>query len=189
MKDKQKSVKNDLDDDPIMKEAEKQATQQMKQPYTPLDSDWLQVEPAYGKESTPEFYERLTAMKGKAEPMFNPDGTPKLDEHGRQVYAVEFKHLWDELGFFTRDLRLGNLSKMGGDVPYCEHYLALAGDVLSLGCPNSFTSAYRRVAGKLEISQSKGGFFRKNRNTARVERTTTENQGTKKSWVGGSRDD
>lgn len=186
---KPKNAKDDLDDDKVMQEAEKQVTQQMNKPYSPLDSEWLQVEPAYGKESTPEFYERLTALKGKAEPMFNADGTPRLDEHGRQVYAVEMSHLWDELGFFTRDLRLGNLNKMGSDVPYCEHYLALAGDCLSMGLPGSFTSAYRRVAGKLEISQSRGGFFRKNRNTARVERTTTENQGAKKSMFGGSRED
>jgi hypothetical protein len=189
MTDKKRSVKDDLDADPVVKEAEKQLNQQMKQPFNALDSEWLQVEPAYGKEAPSEFYDRLVSLKGKAQPLYNEDGKPQLDEHGRQKYAVEMSHLWDELGFFTRDLRLGNLNRMGSDVAICEHYLALAGDCLSMGLTNSFTSAYRRVAGKLELSQSRGGFFRKNRNTARVERTNTENAASGKGLFGGQRDD
>lgn len=170
-------------------EPERSGVSSMSKPYDGLDNDWLQTEPAYGKEAPEQLYDKLKRLKAGAVPLYNPDGTPQLDDQGRQKYAVEMEHLWDELGFYTRDLRLGNLSKMGGDTSYCEHYLNLAGDCLNLGCVSAFTTAYRRVATKLEISQSRGGFFRKNRNTVRSVRTNKETQGENKKIFGGNEED
>lgn len=181
----QPQEQKNIEDDIVDKEMQRQQMKGMQKPYDALDGDWLQTEPAYGKEAEQGFYELLQTVTGKAEPMWNADGTPKLDEFGRQMYAVETRHLWDEFAFFTRDLRLGNLKKGSSDAAYCERMLAIAGDALSMGCVNSFASAYRRVAGKLEISQSIGGFFRKNRNTIRSVKEQRDLNGADKGLFGG----
>ena len=148
---------------------EPEKSMNLKTPYNQLDMQYLQTEPAYGKEATPEFYQRLKALTGKAEPVYDKNGEPVIDpKTGKQMYSVNVNYLWDEMGYFTRDIRLGNLQKKE-DVEFCEHYLTLAGDCLSLGCPDAFTSAYRRAVGKIELSQSIKGFFRKNQNTLRKE--------------------
>lgn len=180
-------TEKDVEEDIIDKEVQRQQMRGMQKPYDALDGDWLQTEPAYGKEAEPGFYDLLKTITGNAEPMYNPDGTPKLDSDGRQMFAVETRHLWDEFAFFTRDLRLGNLKKGSSDSTYCEHFLALAGDCLSMGCVKSFASAYRRMAGKLEISQSVGGFFRKNRNTIRSVKEQRDLNAADKGLFGGKR--
>lgn len=169
-------------EDPI----EQRKEMNLKVPYNQLDMQYLQTEPAYGKEATPEFYQRLKALTGKAEPLLDENGKPRLDpKTGKQMYAVNVNYLWDEMGYFTRDIRLGNLQKKE-DVEFCEHYLTLAGDCLSLGCPDAFTSAYRRAVGKIELSQSIKGFFRKNQNTLRKEQSFKEESNS--SFFGGKRD-
>jgi hypothetical protein len=189
VKNKDKDVHLNYDpQEKFIDDQELKTMKSMSKPYDDLDRSWLETEPAYGKEAQPEFYEKLKRLKSKAQPLFNPDGTPQLDDQGRQKFAVDLDYLWDELGFYTRDLRLGNLSKFGGDVNYCEHYLNLAGDCLRLGLVESFTTAYRRVATKLEVSQSKGGFFRKNANTVRSIRENKELDG-KKGLFGGNKED
>jgi hypothetical protein len=75
---------------------------------------------------------------------------------------------WGLLGFFTRDFRLGNLDSTG--VKFCEHYSELAAELLDLGFTDPFIICLSRVAGKIEISQSKGGFFRKQSSTITQER-------------------
>lgn len=159
---------------------------QMQRPADALDLAYLEVEPAYGKEATEGFNQRLQKLMGKAEPLYNKDGTPKLDQYGRQMYAVNTAYLWEELGYYTRDLRLGNLSEVSGDIEHCEHYLDLAGDLLNFGCPSAFTTAYRRVATKLEISQSKGGFYRKNKQTL-FKKSTEVKEASQKNWLGGQK--
>jgi hypothetical protein len=156
----------------------------MHKPYDSLDLAYLEVEPAYGKEATQEFSERLRKITNKAEPLYHPDGKPKLDEHGRQMYAVDTVLLWEELGFYVRDLRFGNLSSMNGDVEFCEHYMDLAGDLLNFGCASSFTTAYRRVVTKLELSQSKDGFYRRNKNTFTGKKITVTDPRQKKMMGG-----
>lgn len=163
----------------------KVTTKTMHKPYDALDMQYLHTEPAYGKEAPTEFYEMLQKLKGKAEPLYNQDGTPKLDEHGRQIFAVESSHLWDSLGYFTRDLRMGNLGNE--DIIYCEHYLNIAGDLLSLGCFEAFTTALKKVISRIELSQSRDGFFRKGQNTIRQIRESVEHEGRKKKLFGGDK--
>jgi len=167
---------------------ERKLTQKMgmQRPADSLDLQYLEVEPAYGKEATKGFSDRLQKISGKAIPLWNKDGTPQLDEIGRQKHAVDIAFLWDELGYYTRDIRLGNLSEVSGDIMYTEHYLDLAGDLLNFGCPMSFTTAYRRVATKLEISQSKGGFYRKNKQTI-LKKSTEVKESNQKNWLGGTK--
>jgi len=74
------------------------------------------------------------------------------------------------LGFYTRDLRLGNLSSLNGEIEYCKYHLNLANDLLKEGFIDPFLICISRVASVIEISQSKGGFLRK-RNSS----FTTEN--------------
>lgn len=172
--------------DEIVNREEKQAMRRSTVPMDSLELQYKETEPAYGKEAHPELYDRITAMKGKAQPLFNPDGSKQLDEHGRQKYAIEVKHLWDELAYLTRDLRLGNLKN--SDLPYCEHYLKIAGDCLAGGYMRSFMTAYRYCANRLELSQSRNGFFRKNRNTFRTTRENIEKE-DKKKWFGSKGED
>lgn len=77
---------------------------------------------------------------------------------------------WELLSFYTRDLRLANLSSVLGEVDYCQHYIDLAGDLLRDGYMEAFATSLARAATLLELSQSKGGFLRRRQNTL-----TTEN--------------
>jgi len=81
---------------------------------------------------------------------------------GEVVKTTEDK-LWEQLQFFTRDLRLGNLSSM--EVKTCAYYLDLASDTLKEKYVDAFIVCLSRVATIIEISQSKGGFLRKRLNT------------------------
>lgn len=88
---------------------------------------------------------------------------------------------WEILGYYTRDLRLGNLDDGSNpfkpnEVAYCEYHLNLAGDELNThhpDLPHGFHKAFfahiRRVASKIEISHSKHGWFRKQGGTVRSE--------------------
>ena len=78
------------------------------------------------------------------------------------------KSNWNLLGFFTRDFRLANIDKYG--VEYCEHYSNLANEWINEGFSDPFNIALGRIASKLELSQSKNGFLRKQNNTSRSER-------------------
>lgn len=81
------------------------------------------------------------------------------DEKGNKFTSKE--DMSGLLGFYTRDLRLGNLSNFTGEINYCEYHLDLANDFLKEGFIDPFLICLSRVATKLEISQSKGGFLRR----------------------------
>lgn len=92
--------------------------------------------------------------------------------------------LWGLLGFYTRDVRLGNLSKWD-ELPYCRYLLDLAGDLLQADMIEAFLIALSRVATVLELSQSKGGFLRREMNTFRqAQKFTEEKEPPKKSLFG-----
>lgn len=81
---------------------------------------------------------------------------------------------WEMLSFMTRDWRLGNTSILRGDEEYCEHYTNLAGDLAREGLGESFASSLGRVAARMELSQSRGGFLRRRQNTITSESMTGE---------------
>lgn len=106
------------------------------------------------------------------------------NEEGKEETVIE--SLWGLLGFYTRDMRLANLSQFNGEVEYCRIYLDLANDLLQNGNTEPFIIALSRVATMLELSQSKNGFLRKNINTFRQETMTGELEPKKKSLFGGA---
>jgi len=91
--------------------------------------------------------------------------------------------LWGMLSYLTRDMRLGNLS--GSDLNYCVNMLDLAGDCLQSGYMDAFSICIKRVAHKLELSQSRGGFLRKLINTIRREEYKNELDPKKSKILGG----
>lgn len=108
-----------------------------------------------------------------------------VDPETQQERTVK-KSNWSLLGFFTRDFRLANLDSKG--IEYCEYYSQLANEWIAEGFSDPFNIALGRIAGKLELSQSKNGFLRKNNNTARLEkslaRTDPERKGLFQTKVG-----
>lgn len=80
-----------------------------------------------------------------------------------EILKTTKDRLWEGLQFFTRDLRLGNLTS--AEVKICDYYLNLAGDFLKETFLDAFIISLSRVASTIELSQSRGGFLRKRLNT------------------------
>ena len=121
-------------------------------PYNELHLQFMTTEPAWGKESTSDLYDGLSTTLKKI----------RKDETGKFYITDEDKrNLWGYLAFFTRDLRLGNLSVTMGEVDYCRYYLEFAGNCLHFNLIKSFITALQKVISTIEISQSKGGFLRR----------------------------
>lgn len=98
------------------------------------------------------------------------------DEDGNPLYHPETgeplltqKALWGVHAYYTRDLRLSNLSYTSGEIPYCQHYLDLAGDFIRVYMLEAFNTCIARVATVTELAQSKNGFLRRQLNTLRTE--------------------
>lgn len=140
-------------------------------PYNELDMQFMVTQPAWGREYTPELNKKLRELK---------DGE-QLDEETEQ-------YLWGLLAYYTRDLRLGNLSNFGGEVEYCRYWLDLAGDLLRDGLPKSFLTAISRVITVIELSQSKGGFLRRRQGTVTSESVKSEIPATQKKMFGGRKE-
>jgi hypothetical protein len=148
-----------------------QPSQQRNTPISELDYQYRTTEPNWGKNDVPaELKEKLAyiaRVQGK-------DGNVTYEEES----------LWGLLGYYTRDMRLANLSTWNNEFEYCQYYLDLAGDCLREGKIESFLTALSRVVTILELSQSKGGFFRKLLNTFRSEQSieTIEPKKSPLSW-------
>lgn len=122
-------------------------------PISDLDLQMQMIEPAYGKGGISKELADKLAQVGVG-----------FDENGEAV--VEDKgSLWGVLGYYTRDIRLGNLDKFAGEYAYVKYYIDLAGDLLQADMIKSFLIALSRAATVIEISQSKGGFLRRRINT------------------------
>lgn len=109
------------------------------------------------------------------------------NEKGQTVITSE--NLWELLGFYTRDLRLANLSTVRGELQYCQYYLDLANDFLQAGYIEPFLICISRVATITELSQSKGGFLRRGMNTLRHENVNQELEPKKKTLFGKAKED
>jgi hypothetical protein len=105
-------------------------------------------------------------------------------QDGKDITTEE--SLWGLMGFYTRDMRLANLSDSpwNNELFYVDYHLNLANDLLQAGMIESFLIALSRVATKLELSQSKKGFLRKRMNTFSQETTHQELEPPKKSLFG-----
>lgn len=108
------------------------------------------------------------------------------DEEGNA--SIRKSSLWGLLGFYTRDMRLGNLSKFDNELYTCRYMIDLANDLLSVDMIEPFLISLSRAATILETSQSKGGFLRGMMNTLRQEHIKQEIEPQKKGFFGGKKD-
>lgn len=106
----------------------------------------------------------------------------EYDQDGKEHITKE--SLWGLLGFYTRDMRLANLSVLNGEVNYCQYFLDLANDFLQADLVEPFVICLSRVATILELSQSKGGFLRRRMNTFTSEHYQNDLEPKKKSLFG-----
>lgn len=100
-------------------------------------------------------------------------------------YLVTKSSLWGLLGFFTRDMRLANLSEWNKELQTCRYMIDLANDYLSANMIEPFLVALSRSASIMETSQSKGGFLRKQMNTLTQQHINQDIEPAKKSFFGG----
>jgi hypothetical protein len=124
-------------------------------PQNTLEVDMIVTNPAWGtSEINPALQSRLKKLITERG-LTNKEGEP--------VNVENYEDLWSLLSFFTRDFRLANLTSW--DIMYCEYYSNLAHDELQQGFLEPFTISLSRIASKLELSQSRKGFLRKNMRT------------------------
>jgi hypothetical protein len=72
---------------------------------------------------------------------------------------------WNLLAFYSRDLRLANLSVWDNELNYVRYFLDLSKDLLHVGLKKNFSTSLGLAATVLETSQSKGGFLRRRMGT------------------------
>jgi len=105
-----------------------------------------------------------------------------IDVDGKKTIITE--SLWGVLGYYTRDMRLANLTQWDGELEYVRYYIDLAGDMLHANMIMPFLIALSRAATRLELSQSRGGFLRKRLGTITEESTHREMEPPKKNLFG-----
>lgn len=148
-------------------------------PSSDLDFNLMITETLWGSNLvSPDLQEALT----KQYQMVDEEGNPVVDDQGNPV--VTEKAAWGLLSFYTRDLRLSNLSYKTGEIQYCQHYLDLGGDFLKEKMITPFLICLSRAATIIELAQSKGGFLRRNMNTLRMESSEETLDPQKKSLFG-----
>jgi len=122
-------------------------------PLSDLDLQMQMIEPGYGRGGI------STELANKLR-----EYGVTIDEEGKPVY-IDKGSMWGILGYFTKDIRLGNLDKFSGEYAYVKYYLDLAGDLLQADMIKAFLIALSRSATVIEISQSKNGFLRRRSTT------------------------
>ena len=146
--------------------SEDQQQQQKKDPvqmpYTDLEATMMVTNPKWGDQFiSSELKKKLTILVKKKIPAGSMVKNEKGEEFQlmRDENILEEQELWGLLNFYTRDMRLANLSK--DELRYCQHFIDLAGDLLQDGKKTAFVISLSRAVTVLELSQSKGGFLRK----------------------------
>lgn len=152
-------------------------------PQSDLDYNMQLTNTVWGSDAiTPELKDILS----KDYYITDKDGRPINDQNGRPILKRE--SLWAIHNYYTRDLRLGNLNRSDPqEFKYCVYYLDLAGDFLKTEFPEPFMICISRVATILELSQSRGGFLRKEQNTLRQDTRNEILEPSKKSLFGGKK--
>jgi hypothetical protein len=148
-------------------------------PQSELDFHLMTTDSVWGRNDiSPELKEKLTKYFCQKD----DKGEIVLDKDNQPI--ITSQSYWNLLGFYTRDMRLANLSTWNGEVEYCQYFLNLANDFLQCELIEPFLISLSRVATMLEISQSKGGFLRKQMNTLRTENLQGEVEPPKKQLFG-----
>ena len=145
-------------------------------PTNDLDLNLMLTNSVWGSKEVPqELKDKLSRFISSRE----IDGSTKITKAS----------LWGLLGFFTRDMRLGNLSSFDNELQTCRYHIDLANDLLSVDMVEPFLIALSRSASILETSQSKGGFLRRMMNTLRQEHIQQQLEPPKKKIFGGKNQD
>jgi len=149
-------------------------------PQSDLDFNLMITETLWGSSFvSPELQAELSKeyqlLDENGKPLFTQDGLPIVNKTA----------LWGLMSYYTRDLRLSNLSYKNNEIQYCMYYLDLAGDFLKENMIKSFLVCLSRVATVTELAQSKGGFLRRQMNTLRTENVDEILEPKKKTIFGG----
>jgi hypothetical protein len=107
------------------------------------------------------------------------------NKDGKQV--ITSKSLWGLLNYYTRDMRLANLSEWNGELAACRYYIDLATHLLYAEMIEPFLISLSYAITILETSQSKAGFLRRQMNTLRQEHISQNLEPPKKSFFGGGK--
>ena len=143
--------------------------------------NWLLVNPTYG---TSEVSKELKDKLSYVNLLKDKEGKILIDEETGQAIGQE-QSKWGELSFFTRDIRLGNLTDE--ELYIVRDRLKLAGCLLEADCPRAFKLCYSEAIGIIESSQSKKGFLRGKFNTLRTENINENKEPPKKSFFGANK--
>jgi hypothetical protein len=129
-------------------------------PDSNLDFAWQTVNPVWGRSTVPpELQERLT-KKGKV----------FIDVDGNE-FEPSREGMWSLLSFYTRDLRLGFLTRQ--EVYWAQEYCEIANDCIRQELPESFFLALGKVVALVEVSQSRDGNLRRMNRTQFGEQKVT----------------
>ena len=125
-------------------------------------------------------------------PEVNEELKERLMKHYTQKGAdgkvvVTSGSLWGLLGFYTRDMRLANLSEWNNELQTCRYMIDLANDYLSENMTEPFIIALSRAVSIMETSQSKGGFLRRQMNTLTQKHQHQNLDPPKKGFFGGGK--
>jgi hypothetical protein len=149
-------------------------------PANELDMQLMITNSCWGRpEVSPELKQRL--MKYYA--TTDDHGQLMKDDAGNII--VDKGSLWGLLGFYTRDMRLANLSEFNNELQTCRYMIDLANDYLSENMVEPFMISLGRAVTILETSQSKGGFLRKQMNTLTQKSVNQNMDPPKKGFWGG----
>lgn len=150
-------------------------------PRNDLDFNLMITETLWG---SPYVNAELQNYLSQTHAVKDAEGRPVLYDDGKPL--LQGNAAWGMMSFYTRDLRLSNLSYKTNEFQYCQYYLDLAGDFLKEGMIQPFLICLSRVATVTELAQSKGGFLRRQMNTLRTENSEELLEPKKKSIFGRS---
>lgn len=156
-----------------MSDEQEQDSEYRSLPSSDLDLNLMLTDSVWGRSEVPkELRDRLVRQSSTGQ-----DG----------VAVVSKASLWGLLGFYTRDMRLANLSENDNELFVCRYYIELANDLLNSDMLESFIIALSKAATILETSQSKRGFLRRQMNTLTQNIQRTEMEPPKKGFFGGKK--
>jgi hypothetical protein len=164
-------------------------------PMNELDYNLQLTDPKWGQEMTREFMNRMgektkvQRIRELIETLMNDETLKEetanlLYENILYILQDDKDSMWSMLAYYSRDLRLANLSVWDGELEFCEKHLNFAGDCLQFNLRRSFLIVIKSAISKMEISQSKNGFLRKRMGTLTTENISNEMEPKKKSFFG-----
>lgn len=159
----------------LPKTEEKSKTKDGFMPFNELELLYLTTTPAWGREVTDELDNELLQDIKKLS---------YIDKETGELIVTK-KALWGVLSYYTRDLRLGNLT--GTQMAYCQSWLDYAGACIRRGYKETFMASLSRVITVVELSQSHKGFLRRRQGTITREdiKGSPQEESSKRRLAGG----